>query len=385
MLLLATCAVAPDYATKCAEGMKLPPLGSKVTEEHRAEYPDLRDEEIRAIGRVIFEKSDALWIKDTPQTMVRGFLHDMVTKGEPVSQAPLIRGGEHAEWLEAEIAKAYRRGHYVSGAAYGYIYIYIDYRRVNQVTVRATFVMPDSVSVKCASAGKKWYSTGDGVSGFNQIENSLFAQRVLAVVSLSGKHLPRSLGFGPTNRPEDFSRFGFRTFRRKLFKTWFLFIDDVLVATGRGQSLEEAVPEDQLAQALDAVGRGKTVRAECEGEKESGVLLGSVQGPADSPAPPATPQVAEPLIASPADVGASLPAAAAALERTQREREEAAAAAASANAAAAEAPADEADAAPPPSEAGHPHARPEVILRPHRDGARGASGRSCAACCPART
>ena len=376
---------SPDYATKCAEGMKLPPLGSKVTEEHRAEYPDLRDEEIRAIGRVIFEKSDALWIKDTPQTMVRGFLHDMVTKGEPVSQAPLIRGGEHAEWLEAEIAKAYRRGHYVSGAAYGYIYIYIDYRRVNQVTVRATFVMPDSVSVKCASAGKKWYSTGDGVSGFNQIENSLFAQRVLAVVSLSGKHLPRSLGFGPTNRPEDFSRFGFRTFRRKLFKTWFLFIDDVLVATGRGQSLEEAVPEDQLAQALDAVGRGKTVRAECEGEKESGVLLGSVQGPADSPAPPATPQVAEPLIASPADVGASLPAAAAALERTQREREEAAAAAASANAAAAEAPADEADAAPPPSEAGHPHARPEVILRPHRDGARGASGRSCAACCPART
>ena len=121
---------------------------------------------------------------------------------------------------------------------------------------------------------------------------------------------PRSLGFGPTNGPEDFSRFGFRTFRRKLFKTWFLFIDDVLVATGRGQSLEEAVSEDQLAQALDAVGRGKTVRAECEGEGESGVPLGSVQGSAESPAPPAAPQVSGPLIASPAGA-ASLPAAAA--------------------------------------------------------------------------
>ena len=197
---------SPGHATKCAEGMKLPPPGFKVSEEHRAEYPDLRDEEIRAIGHVIFEKSEALWIKDTPQTMVRGFLHDMVTKGEPVSQAPLIRGGEHAEWLEAEIAKAYRRGHYVSGESnWGSpafrVYsgarkprMATDYRRVNQVTVRATFVMPDSVSVKRASAGKKWYSTGDGVSGFNQIENSLFAQRVLAVVSLSGKHLPRSLG-----------------------------------------------------------------------------------------------------------------------------------------------------------------------------------------------
>ena len=78
--------------------------------------------------------------------------------------------------------------------------------------------------------------------GSTRSRTPLFAQRVLAVVSLSGKHLPRSLGFGPTNGPEDFSRFGFRTFRRKLFKTWFLFIDDVLVATGRGQSLEEAVP-----------------------------------------------------------------------------------------------------------------------------------------------
>ena len=104
------------YARKCAEGMKLPPPGAAVTEEHRVEYPALRDEEIRALGQMIFDKSEALWIKDTPQTMVRGFLHDMLTKGEPASQAPLIRGGEHAEWLEAEIAKAYRRGHYRRGA-----------------------------------------------------------------------------------------------------------------------------------------------------------------------------------------------------------------------------------------------------------------------------
>ena len=32
------------YAWKCAEGMKLPPPGAAVTEEHRVEYPDLRDQ-----------------------------------------------------------------------------------------------------------------------------------------------------------------------------------------------------------------------------------------------------------------------------------------------------------------------------------------------------
>ena len=39
---------------------------------------------------------------------------------------------------------------------------------------------------------------------------------------------------------------------RKLFKTWFLFIDDVVIATGQGESLEEAVSEDLLAKALEA-------------------------------------------------------------------------------------------------------------------------------------
>ena len=128
--------------------------------------------------------------------------------------------------------------------------------------MRATFVMPDSTSVKRASAGKRWYSTGDGVSGFNQIENSLFAQKVLAVVSLSGKRLPRSPGFGPTNGPEDVSRFGFRTFRRKLFRTWFLFIDDVLVATGTGDFPSE-VSEDELSRALKAMSdRGRSTEPE---------------------------------------------------------------------------------------------------------------------------
>ena len=102
--------------------------------------------------------------------------------------------------------------------------------------------------------------TGDGVSGFNQIDNSLFAQKVLAVVSLSGKHLPRSLGFGPTNGP-DFPRFGL-TRLRKLFRTWFLFIDDVLVATGTGD-FPSKVSEDEVSRALKAVSdRGQSAELE---------------------------------------------------------------------------------------------------------------------------
>jgi hypothetical protein len=85
--------------------------------------------------------------------------------------------------------------------------------------------------------------------GFNQIKNTPFAAEVLAIVSTSGKHLPTSLVFGPRNGPEDFSKFGYRTFRRKLFKTWFLFVDDVCVATGKALN-NEAVPGTELQRWL---------------------------------------------------------------------------------------------------------------------------------------
>ena len=89
---------------------------------------------------------------------------------------------------------------------------------------------------------------------------------MLAIVSMSGKHLPRSLVFGPRNGPEDFSKFGYRTFRRKLFRTWFLFVDDVCIATGKGanneatpgtefERLRGSLPTDEEKKALIGLGR----------------------------------------------------------------------------------------------------------------------------------
>ena len=89
--------------------------------------------------------------------------------------------------------------------------------------------MPSAEDVNTRVAGSRWFSTADGVAGFNQIKNTAFASQVLAIVSMSGKHLPTSLVFGPRNGPEDFSKFGYRIFKRKLFRTWFLFVDDVCV------------------------------------------------------------------------------------------------------------------------------------------------------------
>ena len=55
----------------------------------------------------------------------------------------------------------------------------------------------------------------------------------MAVSSVTGTYIPRGLTFGPTNGPEDFQELVFIIFGRRLYREWYLFIDDLCVATGR--------------------------------------------------------------------------------------------------------------------------------------------------------
>ena len=61
----------------------------------------------------------------------------------------------------------------------------------------------------------------------------------MAVLSAGGCWLPRGLTFGPTNGPEDFQELVFTVFSRRLYKDWFLFVDDLSVATGRKKCHKE--------------------------------------------------------------------------------------------------------------------------------------------------
>ena len=58
----------------------------------------------------------------------------------------------------------------------------------------------------------------------------------MAVMVASGTYLPRGLTFGPTNGPEDFQELVFIVFSRWLYRKWFLFLDDLAIATGRPES-----------------------------------------------------------------------------------------------------------------------------------------------------
>ena len=103
----------------------------------------------------------------------------------------------------------------------------VDYRELNKVTVRKFFLIPNSDYIKSTVAGNEFISVGDLKEGFNQVDNEEETRKKMAVLSAGGCWLPRGLTFGPTNGPEDFQELVFTVFQRRLYKDWFLFVDDL--------------------------------------------------------------------------------------------------------------------------------------------------------------
>ena len=109
----------------------------------------------------------------------------------------------------------------------------VDYRELNKVTVRKFFLIPNSDYIKSTVAGNMFVSVGDLKEGFNQNDNEPDAAEKMALLVAAGTYLPKGLTCGPTNGPEDFQELVLIIFARRLYREWFLFLDDLAVATGR--------------------------------------------------------------------------------------------------------------------------------------------------------
>ena len=139
----------------------------------------------------------------------------------------------------------------------------VDYRELNKVTVRKFFLIPNSDYIKSTVAGNEFISVGDLKEGFNQVDNEEETRKKMAVLSAGGCWLPRGLTFGPTNGPEDFQELVFTVFQRRLYQDWFLFVDDLSIATGRKKCHGEGPSGAHDVSCL--------VRAETDGEKRGEV------------------------------------------------------------------------------------------------------------------
>jgi hypothetical protein len=155
------------------------------------------------------------------------------------------------EWIEKAVAEDVKRGQLEKGnsdwgfpafptkenPSYKAIRrgrrMVVDYRELNKVTVGIFFLIPNSDYIKSTVAGNTYISVGDLKEGFNQVDNEAETQKKMAVLTAGGCWLPRGLTFGPTNGPEDFQELVFAVFQQRLYNVWFLFVDDLSIATGR--------------------------------------------------------------------------------------------------------------------------------------------------------
>ena len=192
-----------------------------------------------------------MWLPDSPRTCVRAFLHRLITRGPPVRQGMHRLSKPDTEWIEQAIREDVARGWLVKGQSeWGFPAfptkdspdrkaikrkrrMVVDYRQLNRVTVRKVFLIPNSDYIKTSVAGSEYISVGDLKEGFNQVDNTPETAQKMAVLTASGCYLPRGLTFGPTNGPEDFQDLVFNIFSRRLYREWYLFLDDLSIATGR--------------------------------------------------------------------------------------------------------------------------------------------------------
>ena len=238
--------ITPEYKEKCVAAAG---LGENFDEER---YPHLdRQADKDILAWAVRRISGCIWLEDSPRTYVRGFKHRLITRGPPIRMGLHRLSRSDTEWVEKAIQEDVARGQLVKGVSdWGFPAfptkesaphkaikrkrrMVVDYRALNRVTVKRVFIIPNSDQIKCCVAGSLWFSVGDAKEGFNQCENEEGSGEKMAVSSVTGTYIPRGLTFGPTNGPEDFQELVFIVFGRRLYREWYLFIDDICVATGR--------------------------------------------------------------------------------------------------------------------------------------------------------
>ena len=116
-----------------------------------------------------------------------------------------------------------------------------------------------SWEVIAESAGSLYLSMLDAMTGFNQLQNSDRARRVLAVITRSGQFLPTCLTFGPVNGPEAFAYVMDRVYARgsnrrsRAASEWLAYVDDHTIRSERminGVAYRDSEVADRVRNAL---------------------------------------------------------------------------------------------------------------------------------------
>ena len=120
----------------------------------------------------------------------------------------------------------------------------IDYRRVNEVTIKDAFPVPDVQDALDSLRGSKYFATIDLLSGYWQLGMTERAKERSAFCTRRGLYHFTRMPFGLSNAPSSFCRLMSIIFKDMLYVQCIVYLDDIVVY---------ASSPEQLLERLDAV------------------------------------------------------------------------------------------------------------------------------------
>lgn len=209
--------------------------------------------------------------------------HRIITKVETPVMAPLYRLGSEKEKLASEFIEKYleegiirpskspwRSPVTIAPKKGGKGRFCIDYRRLNDVTVRDAYPMPRVEELIGALNGACYFSKMDAESGYHQIDMDPADIEKTAFACREGLFEFVKMPFGLVNAPATFQRIMNRILKPFLYKFVIVYMDDILIYSKTWQDHKRHV--EQVKERLNSVGL-KLNLEKCEyGKKEIKIL-----------------------------------------------------------------------------------------------------------------
>ena len=245
---------------------------------------DLPKEDQYELAKTLYEYEDIFVGPDGVLGRTDIIKHDIdTTSSRPIKHAPRRMSPHQQEIISQEVDKMLKSGVITESDSPwaspvvlvrkkdGSVRFCIDYRKLNNVTLKDAYPLPnieDAVNTLC---GAKYFCTLDLASGYWQVELTEDAKRKSAFVTREGLFEFNVMPFGLSNAPATFERLMELVLRGMTWRQCVVYIDDVIVF---GTSFDET--HGRLTRVFDRLRQAhlKLKAKKCFLFKDSTLYLG---------------------------------------------------------------------------------------------------------------